>query len=157
MKFDSNKRRKLYKAFVFIIRLALGCVFLYSSLAKIRQPYDFLSDVYGFEMLGPKLGMLLAMVLPWLELFVGICLIGGIFISGALLVSIAMGAMFTFAISSALYRGLNITCGCFGSSSGIISYLTLTRSCLILGSALIAYLLTLLRPAHSDIHESERA
>jgi uncharacterized membrane protein YphA (DoxX/SURF4 family) len=155
MRFDKKSRRTFCRAFVFVVRLSLGCIFLYSSIAKMRQPYDFLSDVYGFEMSGPKLGMLLAMVLPWLELFVGICLIGGIFVSGALLASIAMGAMFTFAISSALYRGLNITCGCFGSSSGVISYLTLVRSGLILVAAVVAYLLVIFVPARAEVPARE--
>jgi len=81
------------------------------------------------------------MVLPWAELLVGICLIGGIFISGALLVSIAMGAMFSFVISSALYRGLNISCGCFSAlSAEQIGYTTLIRALLILLLSMTAYI-----------------
>ncbi|MFC1738396.1 MauE/DoxX family redox-associated membrane protein [Planctomycetota bacterium] len=122
-----------------LVRLALGCLFIYSSLPKIRQPYDFLSSVYSYELVGPKLGMLIAMVLPLLELFTGICLVGGIFISGALLVSIAMATMFTFVITSVLYRGLEISCGCFGpSAKGMISYATLIRACIILLFSFIA-------------------
>ena len=124
-----------------IVRYSLGCLFLYSALPKIRQPYDFLSSVYQYEMLGPKAGMVVAMVLPWFELVVGICLLGGIFVSGALLAVAAMGAMFTCGIAMALYRGLNITCGCFGASSGDkINFLTLIRAAVILLVALAAYL-----------------
>ena len=116
-------------------------MFLYSSLPKIRQPYDFLSNVYNFELVGPKLGLLTAMTLPWVELLVGICLIGGIFVSGALLVSIAMGAMFSFVIASALYRGLNISCGCFSASSvEQIGDTTLIRALVIMLISAVAYL-----------------
>ena len=115
-------------------------MFIWSSLPKIRQPYDFLSSVYSYELVGPKLGMFVAMTLPWLELLVGICLIGGIFIDGALLASIAMTAMFTFVLGSALYHGLEITCGCFGASATeIIGYSTLIRACLILLASIAAY------------------
>jgi hypothetical protein len=104
------------------------------------QPYDLLSGVYGYELVGPKAGMLVAMTLPWLELFVGICLIGGIFVSGALLVSIAMGAMFTFGLAIALYRGLDISCGCFGTSTAdVITYGTLIRAVIIMVASLLAY------------------
>jgi putative oxidoreductase len=132
--------QRLPYAFTLVVRLALGCLFLWSSLPKIRQPYDFLSAVYSYELVGPKLGMLTAMALPWLELLVGICLVGGIFVSGALLATVAMAAMFTFVIASALYRGLEISCGCFKPSDpAIISYSTLLRAALILIFSIAAY------------------
>ena len=132
-------------------------MFLYSSLPKIRQPYDFLSNVYNFELVGPKLGMLTAMVLPWVELLVGICLIGGIFVSGALLVSIGMGAMFSFVIGSALYRGLNISCGCFSASSAEqIGYITLIRACVIMLLSIAAYIGTITRRSYSSQAISEQ-
>jgi len=134
-------RKRFMPGFALVVRLGLGCMFLYSSLPKIRQPYDFLSNVYNFELVGPKLGMLIAMVLPWTELLVGVCLVGGIFVGGALLVSIAMGAMFSFVIASALYRGLNISCGCFSASSvEQIGYTTLIRALLIMIISAAAYL-----------------
>lgn len=115
MRLAIPEKKNLLVGFLFLVRLALGCVFIYSSLPKIRQPYDFLSNVYGYEIVGPKLGLLVAMILPWFELLVGISLLGGIFISGALLAAAAMAAMFTYVISSALYRQLDISCGCFGA------------------------------------------
>ena len=134
-------RKRFMPGFALVVRLGLGCMFLYSSLPKIRQPYDFLSNVYNFELVGPKLGLLTAMTLPWVELLVGICLIGGIFVSGALLVSIGMGAMFSFVIASALYRGLNISCGCFSASSvEQIGYTTLIRALVIMLISAVAYL-----------------
>ena len=141
-------RQRLLHAFTFLVRLALGYLFLWSCLPKIRQPYDFLSAIYSYELVGPKLGMLTAMILPWLELLVGIYLVGGIFVGGALLATVAMAAMFTFVLASALYRGLEISCGCFSASdAGIISYSTLIRACLILLFSLAAYIcVVILRP-----------
>ena len=126
-------------------------MFIWSSLPKMRQPYDFLSSVYSYELVGPKLGMFIAMTLPWLELLVGICLIGGIFISGALLASIMMAAMFSYVLGSALHKGLEITCGCFGAgSTDIVNYTTLIRAIVILLASLAAYLCaTFLRPSPS--------
>lgn len=96
-------------------RLSLGGVFLWSGLFKLRQPYAFLANVYGYELLGPKSGMLLAMVLPWLELLLSVCLLGGVFLGGTLLGAFALGAVFTMANGWALHQGLNIDCGCFGT------------------------------------------
>ena len=144
-------RKRFVSDFTLFVRLSLGCMFLYGSLPKIRQPYDFLSSVYNYELVGPKLGLLVAMVLPWAELFVGICLIGGIFVSGALLVSIAMGAIFSFVIASALYRGLNISCGCFSASSTEqIGYITLIRAFMIMLISAVAYLSIVFLQPHKE-------
>ncbi len=117
MKANTLSRLRLRSGFTALVRLGLGCMFLYSSLPKIRQPYDFLSAVYNYELVGPKLGLLVAMVLPWLELLVGICLVGGIFVSGALLVSIVMGAMFIFVIASAYAEGSILAVGALAHRS----------------------------------------
>ena len=126
-----------------LLRIGLGVMFLISSIAKIRMPYDFLGNVYDFEIVGPKLGILIATVLPWLELFVGACLIGGVFISGALLLSVVMSIMFAAVISSAVARGLSISCGCFGSSQSLLDYLTILRSVAIFMVTIIGWLMHL--------------
>jgi uncharacterized membrane protein YphA (DoxX/SURF4 family) len=157
MKFHRSKRERLFYVFTLVIRLGLGCLFLWSSLPKIRQPYDFLSSVYNYELIGPKLGMLTAMTLPWLELLVGVCLVGGIFVSGALLASMGMAAMFTFVLASVLYRGLEISCGCFSTSdAGIIGYSTLIRACVILLFSIAAYIgIVILRPCTESREKSQ--
>jgi uncharacterized membrane protein YphA (DoxX/SURF4 family) len=138
-------RERALAAFVLVVRLGLGFMFIMSSLPKIRQPYAFLGSVYGYEIIGPKLGVLVAMVLPWVELFAGICLVGGVFVGGALLVSMGMGAMFTFVLASALWRHLDISCGCFSSSAaGKISYATLIRAIVIMVVSAAAYISVIL-------------
>ena len=86
------------------------------------------------------------MILTWLELLVGICLVGGIFIGGALLVSAGMAAMFAFVLSSAIYRGLEISCGCFGAGTDLIGYSTVIRAGIILLFSIVAYGISILRP-----------
>jgi len=134
-------KQKTFDYFLYAARIAIGCMFIYSSLPKIRQPYDFLASIYSYELAGPKLGMFVAMTLPWLELIVGVCLIGGIFTAGALLAGIAMSAMFTYVLGSALYYGLEITCGCFGAgATELITYKTLIRAAIILCACSLAYI-----------------
>ena len=50
----------------------------------------------------------LAITLPWIELFAGICLIIGVFIDGATVLVVLMNIVFIFAISQALARGISI-------------------------------------------------
>jgi uncharacterized membrane protein YphA (DoxX/SURF4 family) len=125
-------KERLLSAFVLTVRLGLGVLFIVSSVPKIRQPYLFLGSVYGYELVGPKMGVLVAMALPWVELFAGVCLVGGVFVGGAMLAGIGMGMLFTVVLASALWRQLDISCGCFSSSAaGKISYLTLIRAAAI--------------------------
>jgi uncharacterized membrane protein YphA (DoxX/SURF4 family) len=140
MKVKAPFRQKLMTGCVCVLRIAIGCLLIWSSIPKIRHPYVFLSNVYEYELLGSKLGMVLAMILPWLELFLGICLVGGILVGGALLGSCVVFSMFTFAHASVLYRGLEISCGCFSSSSSeVVSYATLIRSIALLLTCIAAY------------------
>jgi hypothetical protein len=110
------------------------------------------------------MGVLVAMVLPWVELFAGVCLVGGVFVGGALLASVGMGVLFTFVLGSALYRHLDISCGCFSNpGAGKISYLTLIRAIVITVVSASAYAGTILlapkqwQPAAAEPEPDEQA
>ncbi len=145
-----SKKKRMLSLFVLAARLGLGFMFIVSSVPKMRQPHAFLGSVYGYELVGPKLGMLVAMVLPPVELFAGVCLVGGVFIGGALLVSMSMGVLFSFVLASALWRHLDISCGCFASSTAEkIGYSTLLRAIVIALVSGAAYGATILMPARN--------
>jgi uncharacterized membrane protein YphA (DoxX/SURF4 family) len=148
---------RVMAGFVLVVRLGLGCVFIVSSVPKIQRPYEFLGSIYGYELVGPKMGVLVAMVLPWVELLAGVCLVGGVFVGGAMLASVGMGVLFTFVLSSALYRHLDISCGCFSNAgAGKISYLTLIRAIVITIISASAYVGTiLLAPKRWQASEAE--
>ena len=102
---------------VLICRIFLGFLFIYASLEKILQPEEFAKQVGYYKALPFGLENLLAIVLPWTELIVGICLLAGLFVDGAALLSIIMMLVFILAISQAMLRGIDITCGCFKVSA----------------------------------------
>jgi hypothetical protein len=56
-------------------------------------------------------------------------------------------AAFTVAVGSAVLRGLDIDCGCFGTGSGPASWLTVMRNLALLAAAVA--LLALERPTRS--------
>ena len=140
----ASRRRSLgsLPAFVLVlVRVGIGCVFLMGSIPKLRQPHAFLGSIYRYELVGPKVGFLVAMVLPWLELVVAICLIGGILAGGALLLSCLLGSMFVFAQGWALSSGLAISCGCFSAlNPEMVSYSSFLRASFLLIAALVGYL-----------------
>ncbi|MFQ5722537.1 MAG: MauE/DoxX family redox-associated membrane protein, partial [Candidatus Aminicenantales bacterium] len=64
----------------------------------------------------------LALILPWLEVICGFCLIAGILReASALLLSLLLVA-FLILITSTIIRGIDIDCGCFGSLSRKVDF-----------------------------------
>jgi uncharacterized membrane protein YphA (DoxX/SURF4 family) len=107
-----------------VVRRALGVllggVFVYASLDKIAHPAEFARIVYHYQLIGPSAALppvlpnLLAVVLPWIELVVGLCLIAGVWTREAAVAAGLMLVAFIGAVGSALARGIDIeNCGCF--------------------------------------------
>jgi uncharacterized membrane protein YphA (DoxX/SURF4 family) len=102
---------------VLAARLILAGIFIYASLDKIAHPAAFADDVYNYQILPDALINLTALVLPWLELFLGLCLLTGIWLSGAVLAANGLLVAFLAALGFNLARGLDINCGCFSTGS----------------------------------------
>ena len=110
-----------------ICRLTLAIIFFYAGIEKIISPGDFAVAIYNYQLLPDGTINLLAIFLPWLEVLIAASLITGICIRGAALISALLFLTFATALTINLVRGLDISCGCFGASSGNISWLYLAR------------------------------
>ncbi|MBI4862785.1 MAG: DoxX family membrane protein [Candidatus Riflebacteria bacterium] len=111
--------------------VVLGVIFIYASVDKIAHPAEFARIVYRYQMVGPNQQMgptaanVLAVTLPWIEIVTGLLLVCGVWRREASLMVVAMTLSFMVAVSSALYRGIDLeNCGCFtvtgsGRSLGI--------------------------------------
>jgi len=132
-------------------RIAIGGVLIYASVTKFTQPYSFLDSVYSYDLVGPRAGVLIAATLPTAELAVGLAVIFGIAAPGALLAAAVLFSAFSFAIASALWRGLDIACGCFSSQEVLrhpIGYATLLRTLALLSGSIALAVLASLRDGH---------
>src|SRR5438874_932693 len=67
------------------IQFAVGAVLIWAGVSKLHPTFAFLETVYAYQMLGPRAGLALAIVLPATEIIVGVCLVGGIILGGATL------------------------------------------------------------------------
>jgi uncharacterized membrane protein YphA (DoxX/SURF4 family) len=101
------------KYFAPLVRIVLGAIFIYASMDKIANMPDFAKVILNYRILPVQLVNLLAIFLPWLEFVLGVFLIIGKFERASLLVYSAMMVVFIIALSQALIRGLDISCGCF--------------------------------------------
>lgn len=94
---------------------AFGAFFAISGVTKLMDPIVFRSQILGYEIIGDPYAAMVAIALPWTEIFCGAALIFGVLRMGALAVLNVSLVVFLGAIVSAWRRGLDIECGCFGS------------------------------------------
>lgn len=105
------------KSWLLLLRLIVGGVFIWAAVSKIADPLTFAQDVRNYRLVGQTLSFLTAIVLPWVELLAGVCLIIGIFPrSSALLVS-GLLTFFIILVAVTMVRGIDVECGCFGTFS----------------------------------------
>lgn len=100
--------------FIWISRLIVGGVFVWSGSAHLANPYYFLSTIYQYELTSATTGALIASYLPFLELVLATCLLSGTCPRPTWLVTSLLLMSFVGVQGSALARGLMISCGCFG-------------------------------------------
>ena len=139
--------------FVLIARLVLAGAFVMAALPKIQDPVAFATSVNAFRVIDSGLSGWVALLLPWLELVIGL----GILLptirraSGALIALLLL--LFIALHTSAWMRGLDISCGCFGAETGesTTDYRWLIlRNLLLLGATILV-----LRQDRRNIHESQ--
>lgn len=114
--------------FALAARLILGGVFIYASWDKILNPAAFAEAVFKYQLLPSQLINLMALILPWLELILGLLLLSGFWLSGAALGVNLLMIMFLSAIIFNTARGLDIPCGCFSTeatASGLSGWIVL--------------------------------
>ena len=119
---NESSMRKLYdnKWIVYFCRLVLGFIFIYASIDKIIDPASFSESIDNYHVIPSELSNLAALIIPWIELFIGLSFISGIFLDGACLISASLLVWFIFILSQALYRGIDVHCGCFDLSEKAI-------------------------------------
>ena len=117
-----NSPRPFIPLLALICRLTLAIIFFYAGIEKIINSGAFAVAIYNYQLLPDCAINLSAIFLPWLEVLIAISLVSGIFKRGAALLSSLLFLTFATALTINLVRGLDISCGCFGASSGNISW-----------------------------------
>lgn len=134
------------------LRIILGVLFIYASFHKIVSPDRFLLAVNNYRFLPEFLARPFAAVVPWLELFCGLGLITGVFLKGASLMTALLYLAFVAALTQALARGLDISCGCFADGAAEpIQLWTLIRDIMLFLMALVVFIGSIKKPAKKSI------
>jgi putative oxidoreductase len=117
----------------------LSGIFIYAAVVKLADVPQFFQDIQSYRLLPENLAWWLAHYLPWLEVSVAIALFFSKLRFPSALILVGLMLVFIIGLLSAWYRGLDISCGCFGASSPQANYpLTIIRD---LGFLLLALFL----------------
>jgi hypothetical protein len=122
----------------FLIRLALGGVFLAAGLLKIGHAADLAASIAAFRIgLPPPLVAIIALALPPFEILLGIYLVIGLGLRYSALVAGFVLALFAGVVASLVVRHIPAPCGCFGPhDTQPASWLTVLRDAALLTCAL---------------------
>jgi len=130
------------KYLLLVLRAILAFVFIYAAILKIAEPGDFSKAIINYRLLPDSFINILAIILPWIEISAGILLLFGVAVKENSVIISGMLIVFIIAIGISLARGLNIDCGCFGTTNGDqIGLIKLLQNIglLVIGIILIIY------------------
>lgn len=102
-----------------VSRLVLGGVFLYAGASKVFDPGGLAASIRSYGLGLPEWFVTLsAYSLPLIEVLLGAYLLAGLFTRPSAWIANGLMALFLAALVQGALRGLEIDCGCFGSTSG---------------------------------------
>lgn len=102
-----------------VARLGLAAVWIASGAIKLFDPHGTVASVKAYQLVPDDLVSVVAGVLPFLELALGLLLLFGI---GTRLVAVLSGIVllvYIAGIAQSWARGLTIDCGCFGGGGQV--------------------------------------
>ena len=88
----------LGKKSIFLIRLIMGIVFIYASYSKILDPTAFSQNIHNYGVTPLFAENIIALTLPWIELFIGLGLIFNIKYDACVDISIYLMVIFIILI-----------------------------------------------------------
>ncbi len=137
------KRELIEKMVFWTMWIIVSVTFLLAAWPKIGDPQGFAKTVYNYQLLPDVLVNPAALYIPWIELAiaVAILLIPRLRRSGLLLAGIML-AVFTLAKGISMYRGIDISCGCFSTDQegGPISWKDIILNLLLIASVVVGYI-----------------
>ncbi len=107
--------RKFFNIVV-LFRVFLGAFFAVVAAEKLLTPYEnFLYVIQGYDILPLFLARFAAILVPWVEFFLGVFLVLGLWLKPVLRLLLLMISAFILMLGQAILRHLPLEdCGCYG-------------------------------------------
>lgn len=97
-----------------IVTWIFGLAFLMAGFPHWSNPYYFLGSVYAYKLVEPGVGQMIAMGMPIIQLVLALCFLTRVFLDASHLATLFLLVCFATVQTTAYFRGLDISCGCFG-------------------------------------------
>lgn len=125
----SATRTRVLDILSFLARFGLAAVWLASGWLKLSDELTTKQAIRAYRLFPLDIIPTLAVLIPAMELALGVLLLLGLFLRATSIVSAVIFVLFIAGIVSAWARGLTIDCGCFGGggenpNAGPANYLT---------------------------------
>ncbi len=104
---------------LFLIRVLIALLFIVTGAEKIVDPHQFSVAILKYRLFNLFFANIIAIYLPWFELIVGILLLFGSYIKENIILIDLLLLFFNILIITAMIRGLNIDCGCYGTAGAM--------------------------------------
>ena len=98
------------------LKFVLGLVFIIAGIQKIIDPNAFADSIANYRVFPIFTINFFAITVPWIELVSGILLIFNKHVKENSLLLGSLLLIFIVQVFSALIRGLDFECGCFGTN-----------------------------------------
>lgn len=115
-----------------ILRWLLATLFLVTGALKVVDPSSTAQSIANYHLLPDALVPLAVLYVPWLEIVCAIALLTPRLRRGGWLLALLLSEAFLVFTVSALARGLDISCGCFGTGQrGSLPWVALLDAAMI--------------------------
>jgi uncharacterized membrane protein YphA (DoxX/SURF4 family) len=117
-----------------LARFVLGALFLWASTTKVPDMAAFAESVANYRIVPPALVPAAAAAVIGVEIVAGAALLLNVWARASAWVLAALLAVYTVGLSSALVRGIDLACGCFGGND-LATWWTVLRDVVLLAMA----------------------
>jgi len=102
---------------------SLAAIFLYAAIPKLIDPAGFARSIMYYKMTPLRVIHFMALLMPMWEVAASVALlIPGNWRRAGAVMTLGMSVIFMIAVGTAVYRGLDMSCGCFGEDSAKVGY-----------------------------------
>jgi len=120
--------------------VVLGLIFLFAAWGKISDPATFAQAIYRYDIAPVWVANLAAVLLPWVELAAGLCLVTGVWQRPAALLIGALLVFFIILLAITWARGIDLDCGCFPGAAPRNPPQAILEDLVMLALAAVAFL-----------------
>ena len=106
---------------VWLARAAVGGVFAYAAVPKLVDPVSFATTIANYQAFPYWSWNALAAVVPTMELVGALSVLTGWKRQAGAVLLGALTCGFLALIASVIIRGIDVSCGCFGSEASVSS------------------------------------